>query len=102
MINLDDAIAELSKDTITITDDSPTTLTMGNDYDPVKKPQHYGQGTIECIKYIEDFLTDEELTGYYRGNIAKYLHRERDKNGEQDLEKAQWYLSAIVKLQKRK
>ena len=73
MINFDDAIAELSKDTITIDSDSPTTLTMGNDYDPVKKPQHYGQGTIECIKYIEDFLTDEELIGYYRGNIAKYL-----------------------------
>ena len=94
MINLDDAIAELSKDTITITDDSPTTLTMGN--------EHYGQGTIECIKYIEDFLTDEELTGYYRGNIAKYLHRWRYKNGVQDLEKAQWYLSALVQLQKRK
>jgi hypothetical protein len=102
MINFDDAIAELSKDTITITDDSPTTLTMGNDYDPVKKPQHYGQGTIECIKYIEDFLTDEELIGYYRGNIAKYLHRWRYKNGVQDLEKAQWYLDALVQLQKRK
>ncbi len=36
MINFDDAIAELSKDTITIDSDSPTTLTMGNDYDPVK------------------------------------------------------------------
>ena len=46
MINVDDAIAELS---LTIDSDSPTTLTMGNDYDPVKKPQHYGQGTIECI-----------------------------------------------------
>ena len=80
MINFDDAIAELSKDTITITDDSPTTLTMGNDYDPVSKPQHYGQGTIECFKYIEDFFTDEELIGYYRGNIAKYLHRWRYKN----------------------
>ena len=102
MINFDDAIAELSKDTITITDDSPTTLTMGNDYDPVKKPQHYGQGTIEYIKYIEDFLTDEELIGYYRGNIAKYLHRWRYKNGVEDLEKAQWYLSALVQLQKRK
>jgi len=71
MINFDDAMAELS-DTITITDDSPTTLTMNTSYDPVSKPQHYGQGTIECIKYIEDFLTDEELIGYYRGNIAKY------------------------------
>ena len=101
MINFDDAMAELS-DTITITDDSPTTLTMNTSYDPVSKPQHYGQGTIECIKYIEDFLTDEELIGYYRGNIAKYLHRWRYKNGVQDLEKAQWYLSALTQLQNRK
>ena len=65
-------------DTITINEDSPTTLTMNTSYDPVSKPQHYGQGTIECIKYIEDFLTDEELIGYYRGNIAKYFFIDGD------------------------
>ena len=97
MINVDDAIA-----TLTVDSGSPTTLTMGNDYDPVKKPQHYGPGKIECIKYIEDFLTDEELIGYYRGNGAKYLHRWRYKNGVQDLEKAQWYLDELIQLQKRK
>jgi hypothetical protein len=64
--------------------------------DNVNKPAHYGRGSIECIDYIKDFLTPEEYTGYLRGNIAKYLHRWRYKNGIEDLKKAQWYLNALV------
>lgn len=64
-------------------------------FDPVEKPVHYGQGNIECIDYIEDFLTEEEFIGYLRGNIAKYLHRWRYKNGQQDLDKANWYLERL-------
>ena len=29
--------------------------------DNVNNPSHYGTGSIECIEYIKDFLTDEEL-----------------------------------------
>lgn len=70
--------------------------------DNVNKPAHYGQGDIECIDYIKDILTDEELIGYYRGNVAKYLHRWRYKNGLEDLKKARWYLEALIQLQSRK
>jgi hypothetical protein len=66
-------------------------------YDNVNSPKHYtGNGSIECIDYIEDFLTKEEYVGYLRGNIAKYLHRWRYKNGLEDLKKAQWYLNKLV------
>ena len=64
--------------------------------DQVNSPPHYGQGQIECIEYIKDFLTKEEYIGYLRGNIAKYLHRWRYKNGIEDLKKAQWYLNKLV------
>ena len=97
MINVDDAIA-----TLTINEDSPTTLTVGTDYDPVKKPEHYGKGAIECIDYIKDFLDDEELTGYFRGNVAKYLHRWRYKNGIEDLKQASWYLNALIDHESKK
>tara|TARA_R100001460_G_scaffold58683_2_gene98500 strand:- start:656 stop:919 length:264 start_codon:yes stop_codon:yes gene_type:complete len=70
--------------------------------DSVNSPAHYGQGRIECIKYIEDFLSDDEYTGYLRGNIAKYLHRWRYKNGVEDLKKARWYLEALIQQQSRK
>ena len=41
-----------------------------HEYDVVNKPKHYGSGDIECIDYIEDFLSKEEYIGYLRGNIA--------------------------------
>jgi hypothetical protein len=65
--------------------------------DNVNSPSHYGQGNIEAIDYIKDFLTHEEYIGYLRGNIAKYLHRWRYKNGLEDLEKAQVYLGWLIK-----
>ena len=65
--------------------------------DPVNKPEHYGQGSIESIEYIEDFLTDEEYKGFLRGNISKYLHRYRYKGKPvEDLKKAQWYLARLI------
>lgn len=64
--------------------------------DNVNHPKHYGQGDIECIDYIADFLTYDEYIGYLRGNVAKYLHRWRYKNGLEDLKKAQWYLARLV------
>lgn len=66
--------------------------------DRVNNPSHYGQGSIECIEYIEDFLTKEEFIGYLRGNIAKYLHRWRYKNGIEDLKKAQWYQNKLIEV----
>jgi hypothetical protein len=70
--------------------------------DNVNHPAHYGQGKIECIEYIQDFLTHDEFVGYLRGNIAKYLHRWRYKNGLEDLHKAQWYLNRLVQVQEER
>jgi len=67
-----------------------------NTSDNVNSPSHYGQGKIEAIEYIKDFLTPEEYQGYLRGNIAKYLHRFPYKNGIEDLKKAQWYLGRLI------
>lgn len=64
--------------------------------DNVNNPSHYGTGNIECIDYIKDFLTNEEYVGYLRGNVAKYLHRFRYKNGSEDLKKAEWYLKELI------
>lgn len=64
--------------------------------DKVNSPPHYGQGTIECIEYIEDFLTHDEYVGYLRGNVAKYLHRWKWKGKpDEDLAKAAWYLNRL-------
>lgn len=65
--------------------------------DNVNSPSHYNTGgSIECIDYIKDFLSGEEYIGYLRGNIAKYLHRWRYKNGLEDLKKAKVYLGWLI------
>lgn len=76
--------------------DYPDIDDTGNIVDNVNSPSHYGQGKIEAIEYIKDSLTKEEYIGYLRGNIAKYLHRWRYKNGLEDLKKAQWYLERLI------
>jgi hypothetical protein len=66
--------------------------------DNVNKPAHYAHGNIECIDYIKDSMTKEEYIGYLRGNITKYLHRWRYKNGREDLNKSHWYLNELISI----
>ena len=64
--------------------------------DQVNHPPHYVDGGIECIEAIEAELTADEYRGYMKGNIAKYIWRERMKGGVQSLKKAQWYLDRLI------
>lgn len=64
--------------------------------DNVNHPSHYTEGKIECIEYIEDKLTPEEYRGYIKGNVLKYITREKYKNGDEDIRKAKWYLDRLV------
>jgi hypothetical protein len=64
--------------------------------DKVNSPSHYTTGTIESLVYIESMLTEEEYIGFLRGNISKYLHRYKYKNGVEDLRKAQFYLNKLI------
>jgi len=59
-------------------------------------PNHYKQGNIECIDYILETVGKKGFSGYCQGNVIKYLHRWRLKNGLEDLKKAQWYLNRMV------
>lgn len=65
--------------------------------DNVNHPKHYTSGKIEVIKIIEDQLTYEEYRGYIKGQVIKYITRERYKNGLEDLKKARWYLDRLIK-----
>ena len=63
-----------------------------NESDIVNHPSHYTQGGIECIDAIRAALTPEEFRGFCKGNIIKYVWRERFKGGNESMEKAGWYL----------
>ena len=65
--------------------------------DNVNKPSHYRVGgEIECIDYIEQQLGGQGIRHYLEGNILKYMHRWRYKNGVEDLRKARWYLEKLI------
>ena len=68
------------------------------DYDSVNAPAHYLHGKKETIDVISDCMTNDELHGYLKGNILKYVSRYKFK-GEplEDLQKAQWYLTRLLK-----
>jgi hypothetical protein len=64
--------------------------------DLVNHPPHYTDGSIECIEAIEAQHTPEEYRGYLKGNIAKYIWRERHKGGTESLRKARFYLDRLI------
>ena len=43
----------------------------------MENPMHY-EGIIECIDYIEDRLSRDELIGYYYGSVLKYAQVEAE------------------------
>lgn len=71
--------------------------------DMVNHPPHYNSGKIECIDAIESATIGKSgFEAYLVGNIMKYLWRYNQKNGIEDLKKAQWYLNKLVEVvQKR-
>ena len=74
-------------------DDKDTHL---HQFDNVDRPIHYAAGSIECIDAIEAQLSAEEFRGYLKGNIIKYLWREKHKGGVESLKKAKWYLNKLL------
>src|SRR5690625_2039486 len=68
--------------------------------DPIN-PDHYKQGKFETIDIILDRVAT--LPGEQASlvtNIIRYLWRYDNKNGLEDLEKAQWYLGKLAEVVK--
>ena len=70
-----------------------------NGFDMVNHPKHYkAKNGMEVIDVIEAFTAN--LEGYeatHTGNVIKYICRWKEKNGIEDLRKAQWYLNRLIK-----
>ena len=68
-------------------------------HDAVNSPIHYTSGKFECVDVIEDIVSQckTPYEGWVLGSLIKYLWRYRLKNGAEDLKKAQWYLTRLMK-----
>lgn len=54
--------------------------------------ERYDHGDVKCIDAIRAALTTEEYRGFCKGNVLKYVWREKYKGGDDDLHKAKDYL----------
>jgi hypothetical protein len=61
-------------------------------------PAHYQKGGVECIEAIEASMSKEAFKGFLKGNCIKYIYRYENKNGAEDLKKAEWYLLRLIAL----
>ena len=65
--------------------------------DLVNHPAHYCSGAHECIDVIKGMLSPQEFLGFLKGNIFKYRFRAALQNGDQDIKKAEWYETRLLK-----
>ena len=66
-------------------------------HDAVNHPGHYTQGGIECIDALKAATTGlEGIEAVCTGNAIKYLWRWKQKNGTEDLRKAEWYINRLI------
>lgn len=66
----------------------------------VDHPSHYQmKNGLEAIDIIDSVVNAEDFA---IGNCLKYLIRWKDKNGLEDLKKAQWYLNHAIDIVKKK
>lgn len=66
--------------------------------DPVN-PNHYHLHGIQAIDILIEQLSTDNLIGYYKGNVFKYIFRVGMKGEKEhwavDIKKAQWYLDQL-------
>lgn len=62
--------------------------------DLVNHPKHYADScSLECIEAMLVAFGAEATFDFCVCNAFKYLWRHKNKNGEQDIEKANWYVN---------
>ena len=75
---------------------------MFKDDDKVNHPTHYQsynpKVNIECIDAMRAAFGDEAVTIFCKLNAFKYVWRASSKNGNEDIDKASWYLKKYREL----
>lgn len=68
------------------------------------KPNHYKAvdgSELDCHIAQLAMMGYEQMRGYHRGNILKYLWRYLRKNGVEDLAKAKEHISMLISLESK-
>lgn len=73
-------------------------LAKNKDEDVVNHPNHYCQGGHECIDEMLLVFGVEAVKHFCLLNVWKYRKRALFKNGQQDIEKSDWYMNKYFEL----
>lgn len=68
--------------------------------DNVNHPAHYETGKFECIEVMLETQGVEATNDFCVCNALKYIYRHRNKNGVEDIKKADWYLKKYLEFAK--
>lgn len=66
--------------------------------DDINHPSRYAKGKYECIDVMQEIFGVEFVKDFCKGNAFKYLWRESDKGGPNDIKKAQFYINKYIEL----
>ena len=70
---------------------------MVQKHDNVNHPKHYeGSTSLECIEAMQIAFGTEAVIDFCKCNAFKYLWRYKNKNGVEDLKKANWYCERVI------
>lgn len=72
-----------------------------DEHDNVNHPSHYETGKFECIEVMMEVMGIEAVKSFCICNAFKYLYRHKKKNGNEDLEKAKWYIDKYLELSEK-
>jgi hypothetical protein len=64
------------------------------------EPPHYHKYEIDTIEFLQKGFPPEVFKGFAIGSIVKYLHRHTEKNGLEDLLKAEDYAKRLFQFAK--
>jgi len=73
-------------------------LIAGTKSEKVDHPAHY-QGKYECIDEMVAMFGVEAVKHFCMCNVYKYRYRAAAKNGQEDLDKADWYMGKLMELE---
>lgn len=69
--------------------------------DPINHPRHYESGQYECFDVMIETQGKDAVMDFCICNAFKYIYRFRNKGGDEDIKKANWYLSRYLELREK-
>lgn len=74
---------------------------MEDKKDMVNHPNHYTNREIECIDEMIHVFGAQVVMDFCLCNVWKYRYRALSKNGEEDIEKSDWYMKKYLELKEQ-